>query len=248
MILSLIITATLAASAGAPTLDHPTFQTGAEVVQAMHDRYAGKWYRTFTFVQTTTFPNGSTQTWYEAMEFPGKLRIDIAPLEDRNSLIFRNDTLFRLTGGTVANTIPRVHPLLLLGFDVYFLPVEETLAKLTAMGVDLTQVHSTTWQGRPTIVVGAATGDSTSHQFWIDEERLVFVRLLEPMPGNRGMADTQFNRYEPLGKGWIAPEVRFFQGGQPTITEEYREMKIGMAFESTLFVPTPWTPAGWITP
>jgi len=29
-------------------------KTGAEVFQRMHDAYAGKWYRTLTFVQKTT--------------------------------------------------------------------------------------------------------------------------------------------------------------------------------------------------
>src|SRR6478735_157960 len=55
-------------------------RSGTELVQQMHDRYAGKWYNALTFVQTTTFPDGRTETWYEAMTVPGKLRIDIAPV------------------------------------------------------------------------------------------------------------------------------------------------------------------------
>src|SRR5262249_20497528 len=50
------------------------------LLRAMHERYDGKWYRTVTFVQKTTIglPSGGTvnQTWYEAGELPGRLRID----------------------------------------------------------------------------------------------------------------------------------------------------------------------------
>jgi hypothetical protein len=44
---------------------------GTELLQRMHDAYAGKWPRTITFVQKTTItrPNGvvDTSTWYEAL-------------------------------------------------------------------------------------------------------------------------------------------------------------------------------------
>src|SRR3990172_2863387 len=61
-------------------------QTGSELLKSMHDRYAGKWYKTLTFVQKTTQIRAdstiSTSTWYEAFSFPGTMRIDI----DRSNL------------------------------------------------------------------------------------------------------------------------------------------------------------------
>ena len=51
-----------------------------KVLKQMYDRYSGKWYHTFTFVQTTeSYKNDSlskTSTWYEAVMFPDKFRID----------------------------------------------------------------------------------------------------------------------------------------------------------------------------
>ncbi len=58
---------------------------GVELIGQMRERYLGKWYRTLTFVQKTTLPDGKVETWYEAAELPGKLRIDIAPLEGKNT-------------------------------------------------------------------------------------------------------------------------------------------------------------------
>ncbi|MFL5473613.1 MAG: hypothetical protein ACJ8AM_14765, partial [Gemmatimonadales bacterium] len=63
---------------------HPAPKSGEELVRQMHDRYAGKWYHNLTFTQTTSFPDRPAETWYEAGEIPGKLRIDIAPLDSMN--------------------------------------------------------------------------------------------------------------------------------------------------------------------
>jgi len=63
-----------------------TVQNGDELLKTMHERYAGKWYKTLTFVQKTTRIRAdstiSTSTWYEAFSFPGTMRIDI----DRSNL------------------------------------------------------------------------------------------------------------------------------------------------------------------
>jgi len=58
---SVLLVALTATWAGAPQAP----RTGEELIRAMHQRYAGRWYRTLTFVQTTTFPDGRVQTWYE---------------------------------------------------------------------------------------------------------------------------------------------------------------------------------------
>ena len=117
-------------------------ETVAEVVEAMVERYVGMWYRDFTFVQTTSYyyddENVSrTETWYESLRLPGKLRIDVAPVEQGRILMFNDDTFYQFQGGELQGSNPRVHPLLLMGFDIYFMPVDEVLEKLEGLGVDL---------------------------------------------------------------------------------------------------------------
>ena len=208
--------------------------TGEEVIRMMHDRYDGLWYETLTFVQETTYynPDGGVnrvEMWNESIRLPGMLRIDIAPLADGRGMLFRNDTLFAIQGGAAANPRALVHPLLLMGFDVYHIPVEESVAKLRSLGVDLTRVHENTWEGRPVWVIGADEGDLTSNQFWIDQERLVFVRQVN------GASDTRFNKYEPLGDAWIAPEVVFMNGDQVTLLEEYTDIRIDVSLDDGVF-------------
>jgi hypothetical protein len=223
----------------------PAPRNGEELIRAMHDRYAGKWYRTLTFVQKTGLPDGSVQTWYEAAQFPGLLRIDIAPLDSGQAIIFRNDTIYQLHGGKVQTAAPLVHPLMVLGFDVYADAVESTVVKLRKLAFDMTKLRTDIWQGKPVYVVGADSGDAHSAQFWIDQKDLLFVRMLRPT-ATGGTSEVQFNKYVKLRDGWLAPEVLFFVNGKPGQTEEYSQWKTGMTFEPHLFDPSTFARAGWI--
>ncbi|MEO8138510.1 MAG: hypothetical protein ABI742_02635, partial [Gemmatimonadota bacterium] len=227
------LTSTHAAPPGA-------YPDGEALISAMHDRYAGKWYNTLTFVQTTTLtkPALRSETWYEAARIPGMLRIDIAPLDSANTLYFRNDSVYRVAQGKLRGGRPFVHPLMVLGFDVYADPIETTLGKLKGLGFDLSKIREGSWQGRRTYIVGAAEGDTTSAQFWIDRERLVFVRMLEPSKdGKGGVEETQFNRYQKLGLGWIAIEVTFTVNGELLQKEEYADARADVVLPDGLFDP-----------
>lgn len=51
-------------------------------------------YRTMTFIQTTRFPNRPHETWYESAQLPGRLRIDMAPLDSQRVALFRDDSVY----------------------------------------------------------------------------------------------------------------------------------------------------------
>lgn len=243
----------LAAACGKTTVPAPTpaavalpVAASAEaLVRLMHDRYDGQWYHSMTFVQRNHryLANGSadTSTWYEAMRIPGALRIDITPLAQKNGVLFVHDSQFVIGGGRVTNAIVSVHPLLVLGFDVYADPPERTMQRLRKLGFDLSRIHEATWQGRPTYVVGAAASDMHRRQFWIDRERLVFVRLLQPDRDTTKVNEIQFNKYRELGKGWVAPEVVFLTDGKPTFLERYEELAFDVNLPDDTFNPHAWT-------
>jgi hypothetical protein len=223
-------------------------QTGEEVIRMMHSRYAGKWYRTATFTQKTTHPDGKIETWYEALEVPAKLRIDIAPLSGRNVILFRNDSVYRYVDGAIKVARPLVHPLMLLGFDVYGQAPEVTIAKLKGLGYDLSKVHGGTWQGRKVWIVGVTPGDSTSKQFWIDQDRLVYVRSREPAVQKPGVtSEVQFTKYVQLGKGWIETEVLMLEDGKVVVREEYRDMKAEVPLPPGLFAGGAYAAPGWVS-
>ena len=221
---------------------------GEALIRAMHDRYAGKWYQTASFVQKTTFPQtGKVETWYEAMTVPGRLRIDIAPIDSGNAIVFRNDSVYRFRQGRLTTSRPFVHPLMVLGFDVYGIPVEETVKKLSDLGFDLAKLHENTWQGRAAYIVGAEPSDLKSLQFWVDKERLYFVRLIEPAPQSpSAIAETQFNNYQKLRKGWMAVEVVFTVDGKPSQIEEYSDVRGDVALGRDLFEVDQYRRPAWV--
>src|SRR3954468_46926 len=67
-------------------------KTTEDLLAAMQKKYAKTWYRTLTFVQkSTTFkPDGTSESviWYEALNAPGKLRIDIDPITGGNGFMY----------------------------------------------------------------------------------------------------------------------------------------------------------------
>lgn len=237
----------------APAATVPTYLSGESVVAAMRDRYAGKWYNTLTFRQKTSrlLPNGKwdVQTWYEAMRLPGRLRIDFDPVSAGNGVLFARDSQFVASNGRVLRSEPGLNDLLLLGFDVYANTPARTASLLRRQGFDLSRVHEDTFQGRPTIVVGALPGDMRRKQFWIDAERLYFVRLIQPTPrDSTKVQDIRFLNYEKRGDGWIAPRVEIHTDGKVVFTEDYSDIRTNVPLDESIFTPRPWkNPKHWLT-
>jgi len=207
----------------------------------MHDRYAGKWYRTMSFTQKTTLGLASggelVQTWYEAGMMPGRLRID-TDLKSKSGQLFARDSVYVFTNGRLSSADTGSNPLLLLGFDVYAQPATRTISELRRRGFDLSVIHEGTWQGKPVYVVGAARGDTLSRQFWVDRDRLLFVRLIER--GRQGRSDVRFNQYVETGGGWIAVEVVQLVNGRRRLLEEYSDVRTNVPLSDALFEPRQW--------
>ncbi len=211
-----------------------------ELLVAMHDRYAGSWYRTLYFTQATSRLTAdgsvSTETWREWMALPGRLRIEMGDPEAGNGALFVGDSTYYFQGGALVGAQGQRNDLLTLGFDVYGRPAAETLAILEASGFDLGPVRSGTWDGRPMYVFGSPE----TKEVWIDAERLVFVRLVEPTPNPGVHQDVRFLDYEPLDGGWIAPTVEVWVDGRKVFWETYSDVRTGFEADPAWFDPTDW--------
>jgi outer membrane lipoprotein-sorting protein len=224
--------------------------TTEELIQAMQKKYAKSWYKTATFVQKTTNidkdGNKKVETWYEALSVPGSLRIDFTPTKDGNGILFTNYQIYTFKSGKVDVNRPYVHPLMILGFDIYRLTTADAIEKLKGLKFDLSIEREDTWQGRTVYVIGARAGDLHSAQFWIDKKNLYFVRVIRP-GGKDGAQtqETQFNKYQKLGGGWMAPEVIFMVDGKTVTTEEYSELRANVFLDSKLFDPQYFATVHW---
>jgi outer membrane lipoprotein-sorting protein len=222
----------------------------SDLIAAMQHRYAASWYKTATFVQkTSNFAADGTptvSTWYEALVVPGSLRIDFTPETDGNGILFTAGQAFNFKDGKQTSARPYVHPLMLLGFDIYKLPPAEVVSQLTGLKFDLSKFRTDTWQNRAVFVVGADKDDLKAPQFWIDQQNLYFVRMIRPSGTNgEHTQETQFNKYVRLGGGWMSPEVVFKTDGRVTTTEEYSELRADVRLPDHLFDPAFWTSVHW---
>jgi len=234
----------------APITYAAKIKTTEDLIQAMQKKYAKSWYKTATFVQkTTNYEKDGTkkvETWYEALSVPGSLRIDFTPVKDGNGILFTDNKIYVFKNGKVDTNRPFVHPLMILGFDIYRVSQADALEKLKGLKFDLSILREDMWQGRSVYVVGARQGDSHSPQFWIDKKNLYFVRMIRPAGKDGSQTqETQFNKYQRLGGGWMAPEVIFTVDGKTVTTEEYSDLRANVALDSKLFDPQYWTTVHW---
>jgi hypothetical protein len=232
------------APVSAPVVSRIT--SGETLLAAMHDRYAGKWYRTLTFVQRTTQvpPQGGpdrVSTWHETMMLPGRLRID-TDLKAGNGTLYANDSQYVVVNNARRRAVAGHNPLLVLGFDVYGQPPARTAELLRDLGFPMTPVREGTWQDRPVWVVGGrGASDLHSPQIWVDKERLLFVRLLQPFVGDTTKTqDVRFGNYVPAAGGWVAATVEALVDGKRVLLEEYDDIRTDRTVSETLFDPTKW--------
>lgn len=235
IIIFLIIAAATVAFAG-------DVKSGEELIAAMHKKYEGKWYKTLTFKQITTNykPDGTSEssTWYEALRAPGSLRIDFEPLDKHEGILFTDGKIYSYREGKLTLSRPFVHPLLVLGFDVYMQPVAITIEQIKGMGIDLSVIHTEKWQGKDAYVVGAKQGDLATPQFWVTKKDLLFVRMFQ-LGGKdkKSIQETQFNKYVKSGGGRVAAEVKFFVDGKIVTSEDYSDIRTGMILDASLWDP-----------
>ncbi|HEY2806522.1 MAG TPA: hypothetical protein VGI92_11765 [Gemmatimonadales bacterium] len=215
---------------------------GREVLALMHQR--GRIYHTLTFVQTTRQPGRPDQTWYESIQPAGMLRIDVAPLDSQRTVIYRNDSVYGFRHGQPLRRTALVLPIIVLYCDVFVAPVDSTIGRLVAKGFDLSKLHEDRYQGRKVWVVGADPGDTTRSQFWVDEERLHAVRVMErDSAGN--ITDSQVLQHTEIDGLWVETNLVFYRNGTEFQREEYHNVRVNTDLEPSVFDPDHYQQPAW---
>ena len=116
-----------------------------KVLKKMHDRYAGKWYKTFRFNQTTEMYHHDSlvrsETWYENIKFPDDFRIDFGNPDSGNAVIFKNDSSYFFRNGKLAAARPDENDLLFILGGMYFYPFDEIIPKMKSYGYNTDKFH-----------------------------------------------------------------------------------------------------------
>lgn len=228
------------AAQGAP----PT--SGMDVIARMRSRHAGEWYKTLTFRQTTTIRQrdgrDTVQTWYETLRYTPEhgtqLRIDVAPLANGNASISTWDSTWVIRTDTLAAVRASGNPFLALIEGAYMQAVGETVRQLAPLGFDLTKLRTAAWKGHAVWIVGATDpADTTSAQFWVEDQHLMVVRIVLSSGAGRPPLDIHLADLVPCGKGWLATRVEMWQGGQRRQLEEYHDWRCDSPVDARVFEP-----------
>jgi hypothetical protein len=216
--------------------------SGEQVIRAMRQRYQDSWYRTLSFKERMERKVGDStvkQVWDEELRIPGHLRIDVEHENPPRTIIYNGDSLYLVHGDSVTRRADR-NPLLILGFDVYLQTPERTLTELQDMHFPLTPVHGDSWEGRPVYVIGAAKGDLHSPQFWVDQERLLFLRALKPDPADTTKTlEYRFDNYRLEPDGWLSETVLELRDGKQFFREDYFDVRMNQRLDHSRFDPPP---------
>jgi outer membrane lipoprotein-sorting protein len=218
----------------------PTLASGEAVINAMHQRYADTWYKTVSFTESMMRRTGAdsvSETWDEVLLMPDRLRIDVRGANPKRAYIYNGDSLFVVRGDSVTR-VAQPNILFLMGFSVYRQPVEQTLRELRAQHFAMTPVHEDSWEGHSVYVIGAAKGDLRARQLWIDRDRLLFLRALQPDARDSAKTDDyRFDNYKHEPGGWISETVLELVDGKDVFHEEYRDVRINAQLDPAMFEP-----------
>ncbi|MDP9201858.1 MAG: hypothetical protein M3P26_07990 [Gemmatimonadota bacterium] len=216
------------------------------LVKAMHDRYAGKYLKTMSFLQNNTayMTTGREQKsqWYEHLEIPGKLRIAFLPASQRSGLVQIDERVASFDNGIRVDFRRSVHPLLLLTADVYVAPVATIMRGLDSLNVDREVIRSDEWKGQPVYVVGAKAGDSTSNQMWVDRDHLRLVRFIQRnKSGDRTIvSDIRVQNYKDIQGFEVPTEFLVLRNGRPVWREQYADVRVNEQFPPGTFDQAKW--------
>ncbi|MEP6926574.1 MAG: hypothetical protein ABI834_03005 [Ginsengibacter sp.] len=229
-LLTLFVTVLIAASMIAPS-------GSKEVLKKMYDRYAGKWYQTFSFNQTTEiYRNDSlkrSETWYENIKFPTYFRIDFGNPDSGNAVIFKNDSSYLFRNGKPAGVRPDENDLLFLLGGMYFYPFDEVTVKMKSLGYNLDKFHEDTWKEKDVYVIGAGKGEDSVNQLWIEKENYSPVRMLKYE--NKNKEEAFFENHVKLAEGFTETLVHFFINDKLVQVEKYHDLKANIKINPAIF-------------
>lgn len=212
-------------------------KSGKELLAKMHKTYSGKWYKDFTFSQTTeSYKNDSlvkAATWHETIVFPDYFRISFGDPEAGNAMIQIRDSMFNFRKGKLVQKSLKGEDLTFLLGGMYFLPLDSVLVKMKKEGYDINKFHEDKWQGKDAYVLGTSTADEKENQLWIDKEKLIVVRFIKY--DAKSKEEAVFGDHKQFGKAWSETSCLFYINDKLIQKETYHDCKANGGVDLSIF-------------
>ncbi len=213
--------------------------TSAKILTKMYNKYAGKWYKNFTFYQTTeNYRNDSlikTSIWHEALIYPNLFRITIGDSANGNAMIIKGDSVFNFSKSKMFRKAANEDDLTFLLGGMYFLPYFTVMQKMQQEGYDLKKACESKFEGKAIYIIGANDTTEKTSQLWIEKDRLIVLRMIKYKPEMK--EDAIFGDYKKVEKGWRENSVIFYINDKLYQKEKYYDCKANTIIDKKIFDP-----------
>jgi hypothetical protein len=212
---------------------------GREVITMMYEKWRWKWPQNIAFEQEVYFYDvegnvEKEEVWQEIIQSPSNLHIRYNGFETGSGMIFARDSVFYFENGQLSGSQSIMHYLLLMAFDVYFLDVDETIAKLAALNFDVTKTCKRIVEGAEQYVIGTDDHlDENANHFVIDAENLWLTDMTITRAGV--LRKISLKSYQMIENYPVATEIFFYSDGRLTMYERYFNITFPETVNDELF-------------
>lgn len=216
---------------------------GEELIGKIHSRYSSDWYSHITFKQDMyRYKNDSlvrNEVWMVAYSSPSRLHIRYKDFSSGRGWFVVNDTLFTFNHNKLIGTRPRLHEVMILGYDMYSVNPSIVIPKVVGLGIDLSRVRVTTIKGKEYYEVG----NNNVKCFWVGKDDLLFhgIRKVD----ENGVTEIFYQNYKMIYDKPVATEVQYFENGQMYLYEKYFDIRLPSSLPDDFFDPNLFSETRW---
>jgi hypothetical protein len=220
-------------------------QDGISYLRKMYNQNHNNWYHNMTFVQTTeVYRNDSlirTSTWYEAVNLPYDLRIDLDVPQKGNFVLYKKDSTYRFVNNGLRNKSAGTNPFIFFLGGMYYMSFDSVLSELSKRKFDVNKSYTTELDGNKVCVIGRSSEKDSGNCIWIDTKNLWIVRQMEI---DRGQAlDAIMKNHKKLSKGSTETAVDIYINGKLVQVEKYDQISADVPLDPNLFDPVNFSSA-----
>lgn len=239
LLFGILLTLTLTASGQ----QNDTIADGKELLEHIYKKYSQDWYKNIT-LKSEIFRYKddslvSSEVWFEAYSAPSQLHIRYKDFDTGRGWLIVNDTLYSFSHTKMVGSRPRLHELMILGFDAYVVSPEIVAEKIVRIGFDVSKIEATTKNGKKVIQVG----NPDAQCFWVDIESFLFYGMRKVAEGS--VKETFFDRYETIYGKPVATQIQYFQDGHLVLFEKYFDIRLPSSLPNEFFHPENFAETRW---
>lgn len=227
------------ARAGIPARPSGIPRSGLEVIGGMRWAHPSRELRSLAFtVRAVEYRQDSTVVTHSRVTaaLPGLYRIERLPVSRRSGSVRNRQRLAVFEGGRRVGQSSHVDLAALVAYDVFAQSIDTSVMWLDSSRVRFGLLRLDTLEGRQAWVVGAAKGDTTAPQFWVDAVEWRVLRVIQRDPEvDDALADMRFTAYTRVRDVPVPTRIAIHRSGRLVRVLEISALATNPAIPSGAF-------------